>query len=159
MEPVPPGDENLEILYLLVLELDDGSALPADEMIVMRGQVAFVPPCSLPEIELFRVSKPLEQFQRPVHRDGADPRRALPDGAGEVLDRYMIPCAEETLDDDRPAPASLAPGGKDLPVDPFEESFQGMGRPSLLILNFIFILSFAPGSVKAILRETDRRPK
>jgi hypothetical protein len=36
MEPVPPGHEVLEILDLPVLELDDRSALPADQMVVVR---------------------------------------------------------------------------------------------------------------------------
>ena len=159
MEPVPPGHEVLEILDLPVFELDDRSALPADEVIVVRGEVAFIPPGPLPEIEFFRVSEPFEELQRPVHRYRSDPRSALPYGLRELLDRYVIPGPEESLDHDSPAPASLASGGQDLAVDPLEESFQWGGRAPLLMMKFIFIIPPASTSVKTIRRDATGRPK
>jgi hypothetical protein len=62
VEPVPPGHEILKILDPPVLELDDRSALPADEMIMVRGEVAFIAPGPLPEIKLLRVSEPFEEL-------------------------------------------------------------------------------------------------
>ena len=141
---MPSRHEVLEIFDLPVLELDDRSALPADEMIVVRGQVAFIAPGTLPEIELLRVSEPFEKLECPVHRDRSDPRSALAHGTREIIDRNVFPCTEETLDHDRPAPAPLASGGQDLAVDPFEESFQRAGRAPFLMMKFIFIIRPGP---------------
>jgi len=148
MEPVPAGNEILKILDLPVLELYDRSALPADEVIVVRGQVAFIPPGSLPEIEFFRVSKPFEELERPVNGYRPDPRSALPDGMRELLDRHVVPCPEESLDHDSPAPAPLPSGSQNLAVDPFEESFQQAGCLPFMMMKFTFILRPASVPVK-----------
>ena len=149
---MPSCYQILQILDLAVLELDDDSALATDEVVVVRGQVAFIAARSLPEIELFRVPEPFEKLQRAVHRYRSDPRCAFPDGMGELLDRYVIPCAEKSLDHDSPAPAPLASGGQDLAVDPFEETFQLGGRLPLMMMKFIFIIPSPPASVKTIRR-------
>jgi len=159
MEPVPPGHEVLEILDLPVLELNDRSALAADEVIVVRGQVAFIPPGPLPEIEFFCVSEPFEEFQRPVHRNRSDPRSALPDGMRELFNRNVIPCAEESLNHDSPASAPLASGGQYLAVDPLKESFQRGGRLPLLMMKFNFIIPPASVPVKTFRREETGRQK
>jgi hypothetical protein len=137
---VLPGDPLLQRFDLRLLELGDLAAFPADEVIVVSGQVALVPFRSLPEIQLFRIPVTDQQLEGPVYGGGTDGTAVSADAPGQLVDGQVGSGPEKFLHDPGAAPAALAAGFRDLSVDASEEGLQEVGNNLILILNFIFII-------------------
>src|SRR5262249_51301176 len=108
LEPVLARHLVLQRLDAVVLELDDGAAPGADQVVVVvpadRRLVA-----RLPVAEVARVGEPalVEQLHRPVHRGHRDPGILLAHLRPELLHRLVAAEREEGVDDQAPLSRAL----------------------------------------------------
>ena len=112
---VPLGHPLLEILDLVVLELDDPAATPADEVIVMRpSERRLIAGKPIAGIHPRRQTGLPQKLQSPVDRGRADAGVCFPYQPDDLLGAEVPLGSEEHIGDDAPLAreAQPAPGEK-----------------------------------------------
>ena len=137
-ELVLPRHSFLELLYLVVLKLDDPAAAGADQMVMMFfGCDILKTRNAILETPLMGQTRRAQQFKRPVYGCIADTPVGLTEQEVEFLGAHVTPGRYKDLED----PVALPGGFEPLAGQIFGKPFCGSAFHSNMILITILIIS------------------